>query len=136
MSKDSVNIVVDSLRYNSQIFEESKKYLVGVENCSDKLSGLLEHNILVAILLFCFLVFFIKALWHFAQLVFIYRWKSHSQRNSIFFSSVIACFFSGLILYYFGYDYAGTYKNGLTKHLHKFPIISDSSFTIHIPSIV
>ena len=114
MSKDSVNIVVDSLRYNSQIFEESKKYLVGVENCSDKLSGLLEHNILVAILLFCFLVFFIKALWHFAQLVFIYRWKSHSQRNSIFFSSVIACFFSGLILYYFGYDYAGTYKNGLT----------------------
>ena len=114
MSKDSVNIVVDSLRYNSQIFEESKKYLVGVENCSDKLSGLLEHNILVAILLFCFLVFFIKALWHFAQLVFIYRWKSHSQRNSFFFSSVIACFFSGLILYYFGYDYAGTYKNGLT----------------------
>ena len=27
MSKDSVQIVVDSLKYNSQIFEESKNYL-------------------------------------------------------------------------------------------------------------
>ena len=27
MAKDSVQIVVDSLKYNSQLFEESKKYL-------------------------------------------------------------------------------------------------------------
>lgn len=114
MAKNSANNVVDSLKSYSQIFEESKKYLDGAENLSDKLSGLLENNALVAILLVCLFACFIKAAWHLWRLIFLYRWKSRSQRNSFFFSSVFACFFSGLILYYYGYDYAGTYKNGLT----------------------
>ena len=114
MGKDSVQTVVDSLKYYSQIFEESKKYLDSAEYLSDKLFGLLGHHILVAILLGCFLVFFIKALWHIFQLVFVYRWKSHSQRNSSFLWAVCSCLTAGVILYYYGYDYAGTYKSGLT----------------------
>ena len=114
MAKDSVQIVVDSLKYNSQIFEESKKYLVGVEKLSDISFEFLGHNIWIVVLLAGLLVFVIKALWHLCQLLFIYRWKSRSQRNSFFFSSVFVCFFAGTIVYYYGYDYAGTYKNSLT----------------------
>lgn len=114
MAKDSVQIVVDSLKYNSQIFEESKKHLVGVEKLSDISLEFLGHNVFVVILLVCFLFCFTKASWHFAQLVFIYRWKSHSQRNSSFLWTVLSCLTAGVLIYYYGYDYAGTYKNGLT----------------------
>lgn len=114
MVKDSAKYAVDSLKYNSQIFEESKTHLVGVEKLSDISLEFLGHNICVVVLLVCLLLCCIKFTWHFAHLVFIYRWKSHSQRNSSFLWAVLSCLTAGVLIYYYGYDYAGTYKNGLT----------------------
>ena len=125
MAKDSVQIVVDSLKYNSQIFEESKKYLESegyfahLNQCAEKLPDLPLlsinwHHVFAGVLLLGLLLFVGKLLWNLGRLVIERRMKSHSLRNSIFFSLVLVCFFGGAIIYYYGYDYAGTYKNALT----------------------
>lgn len=107
----------DSLSY-SKIFEESKSCWESFDQWVDKFPQLpfelTVHNVL-AILLLIFLLWFAgKSLWHFGRLVIERRWRSRSQRNSIFFSLVFTCFFGGTIIYYFGYDYAGTDKNSFT----------------------
>ena len=125
MAKDSVQIVVDSLKYNSQLFEESKKYLESegyfahLNQCAEKLPDLPLlsinwHYVFAGVLLLGLLLFVGKLLWNLGRLVIERRMNSHSLRNSIFFSLVLVCFFGGAIIYYYGYDYAGTYKNALT----------------------
>lgn len=114
MVKDSAENAIDSLKYYSQIFEEGKKCVDEAEKLSDVFFEMPVHNILLVILLICLLIALLKAFWHLCRLYFTDRWKSRSQRNSLFFSMVFACFFGGAIIYFLGYDYAGTYKNCFT----------------------
>ena len=118
MDNNIVNSLnTDSLSY-SKIFEESKICWESFDQWVEKLPHLpfdvTSHNVLAIILLFFFLCFAGKSLWRFGRLVIERRWRSHSLRNSIFFSLVFTCFFGGAIIYYFGYDYAGTDKNSFT----------------------
>lgn len=54
MSKDSVQIVVDSLKYNSQIFEESREYIFGDSSMADIFPNITFHNIcLYSLLVLC-----------------------------------------------------------------------------------
>lgn len=124
MAKDTVYISIDSLanmhhyNSNSQIFEKTKECMEGAylwaHNLIDLQFHINWHNALLAILLIGLTVCVVKALWHMCQLCFTYRRKSRSQRNSLFFSMVFVCFFAGAIIYFYGYDYAGTYKNCFT----------------------
>ena len=115
MTKDSAKQAVDILvENNSLIFEESREYIFGDSSMADIFPNITFHNICLYSLLVLCLFFFIKALWHTVQLTFIYRFKSRSQQNSSFLYSVLACLTAGVILYYYGYDYAGTYKNSVT----------------------
>ena len=113
MVKDSIEHVVDSLN-DSRIFEDSRRCWESVETLSDVMSVWDGHKILLALLFVGLAIFALKAVWHLGNLLFKWGWRSHSQRNSFFFASVFACFFAGAIVYYYGYDYAGTYKNSLT----------------------
>lgn len=113
MTKDTAQTVVDSLNY-SQLLEENRKYVAGINKLAENFPDVCFHKIWLYALISVFLFFLLKAVWHLAKLLFIYRLKSHSQRNSLFLSLVVTCFTAGTILYYFGYDYAGTYKNSVT----------------------
>ena len=118
MAKDTVNHVADSLanslKYNSQIFERSKEYMEGHDQWIHYFLGLSWHNAIAVVLLVGLFVFLVRFSWYSGRMVIEWRVKSHSLRNSIFFSLVFACFFGGAVIYYYGYDYAGTYKNTLT----------------------
>lgn len=118
MAKDTVNHVADSLanslKYNSQIFERSKECMEGHDQWVHYFLGLSWHNAIAVVLLVGLFVFLVRFSWYSGRMVIEWRVKSHSLRNSIFFSLVFACFFGGAIIYYYGYDYAGTYKNTLT----------------------
>ena len=123
MAQDTINnnvadSLANSLKCNSQIFERSKEWLNGADQWVQNLPNLpfeiTCHNIIVFILFIGLIWFLGRSLWLSGRLFIERRGKSHSLRNSIFFSLVFACFFGGSILYFYGYDYGGTYKNSLT----------------------
>ena len=98
----------------SKIFEKTKNFLEGFKKGWDSLPDFPYacnfHDtacLLIIIILLCFLVFFLSKI----PLSTRKLRESRSLRNRAFLSLVIACYLLGVLLYFFGYDYAGTSRS-------------------------
>lgn len=111
-----MNNSVDSLK-NSILFEESKECLGSLHEWSGHFTELPLavnwHHALIVVILVFFFYFFFRTLWLTVQHI-CKGGKSHSLRNSIFINLVLVCYCGGVLIYFYGYDYAGTSKNVVT----------------------
>lgn len=113
---DSLNIdSMDSLK-NSRILEESKESWTMVGQWIEKYTEIQfdGRHLLLALMLVVFLLVVLRVLWFACKCFTRKGWKSRSMRNAFFIRLVFACFCSGLLVYFVGYDYAGTSKNVIT----------------------
>lgn len=99
---------------DSIIFEKIKNFLGDFKKGWDSLPDFPYacnfHDtacLLIIIILLCFLVFFLSKI----PLSTRKLRESRSLRNRAFLSLVIACYLLGVLLYFFGYDYAGTSRS-------------------------
>lgn len=109
-----MNYYTDSLKY-SKLFDGSSRYVADFEQWLENFINLSSVNVhrILAVVIFIFLIIcIIYVLWFTAQKFFTQKGrKSRSLRNRIFVGLVLACFCSGVLVYFYGYDYAGTSKN-------------------------
>lgn len=106
---------------NSRIFDESKEFLMCIIQWLENFLGFLGfpdinwHHILVFVISLSLAFCVIRVLWFTFQKFFTQKGKrSRSLRNNIFTGLVLACFGGGVLVYFYGYDYAGTSKNVMT----------------------
>lgn len=88
------------------------------DHCFDTLGSLLHMGCTMACALviaglLCYSLY--KLIKIFLTMLFIKGgFRSEAKRSSLFISCILLTFFSGALIYYIGYDYAGTEKNPIT----------------------
>ena len=103
----------DSLKI-SRVFEETKSFLNESKQWWDNMpdfpiewhSHIIAYWSIITLLLICFVVFLCKI-----PLFTRKRRESRSLRNGAFFSLVFVCYFLGVLVYFYGYDYDGTSRS-------------------------
>ena len=100
---------------NSALFEKDKDLL---ESLWDNAFSVFDwQHILLDIILVILLTCCCFTLWLLFRHYVLKHRKSRSLRNSLFYSLVFSCLTGGILVYFIGYDYAGTSKNFLTLTL-------------------
>lgn len=107
----------DSLK-NSELFEFFKGSwppcsIQQPDTLTELSANINGRHLLAGLALVVFLCFLVRTLWLTARHLYKGR-VSRSLGNGIFINLVLTCFCGGVILYFVGYDYAGTSKNAIT----------------------
>ena len=112
-----MNNNIDSLK-DSRLFDESKEYVTDFEQWSEMSLGLQNinwHHVLAIIISSFFVICAVYVSYLAIQKIFTQKGReSRSLRNRIFIGLVLACFGGGVLVYFYGYDFAGTSKNVMT----------------------
>ena len=103
---------------NSQIFNVLKDIPIYLISSIDKLVDCIQFDF-SSLVVFCLIVIsclivFIITIWNIIKLFSKGSKDKISRRNSVFTTSAVLVFLGGIILYFVGYDYAGTDKNTFT----------------------
>ena len=100
---------------DSKFFEENRSFfdVIGqwIENNAFVHFDINWHHVLFGLLLALFLVFFFRVILLMFRHLTCRGMGSQSIRKGFFLSLVFACFFGGVLIYFFGYDHDGTSKN-------------------------